>query len=365
MTITNLEIAHLRLLNQRISTPSIAKPGEVVDWLGAVQAQDYFGAKWALGLRMRGATDTDIEKAFNDGSILRTHVLRPTWHFVRPADIRWMLALTAPRVHAANAYMYRKLELDDATFKRSNTTLGKALEGGKQLTRDELRITLQDTGIATDDGLRMSYLMMYAELEGIICSGPRQGKQFTYALLEERAPQARTLDREESLVELARRFFISRGPATAQDFAKWSGLTLADARNGLEAVKDGLEHETIEDQTYWFLRPRTPVIATSPTAYLLSVYDEYISGYKDRSAMDGKNLADLFIAMGNALQYVLILDGQLIGTWKRTIKTDGVVIQMNIFTDLTEAENQAVFSAAQQYAGFLGLSLDLQLQSTE
>ena len=352
---TNLDIARLRLINQRISMPSFAKPGEVVDWLGAVQAQDYSGAKWALGLRMRSATDTDIDKAFNDGSILRTHLLRPTWHFVRPADIRWMLALTAPRVHAANAYMYRKLDLDDTTFKRSNATLGKALEGGKQLTRDELRITLQDTGIATDDGLRMSYLMMYAELEGIICSGPRRGKQFTYALLEERAPQARTLNREESLVEIARRFFISRGPATTQDFAKWSGLTLADARNGLEAAKDGLEQETVDGQTYWFIRPRAPILATSPTAYLLSVYDEYISGYKDRSAMDGKNLTDLFIAMGNALQYVLILDGQLIGTWKRTLKKDGVMIETNLLIGLTEAETQAVALAAQQYGAFLEL----------
>jgi hypothetical protein len=359
VTITNLEIAHLRLLNQRISTPSIAKPGEVVDWLGAVQAQDYFGAKWALGLRMRGATDTDIDKAFNGGSILRTHVLRPTWHFVRPDDIRWMLALTAPRVHAANAYMYRQQELEGPTFKRSNAILVNVLEGGKQLTRDELRIIFQDAGITTGDGLRMSYLMMYAELEGIICSGARRGKQFTYALLEERAPQSRRLEREEALAELSRRFFISRGPATVQDFAKWSGLTLTDARNGLEAVKGGLEQETVDGQTYWFIRPRAPVIATSPTAHLLSVYDEYISSYKDRSAINANNLAELFIAMGNALQYIIILDGQLIGTWKRTIKKDGVLIQMNIFTEQTEAESQAVALAAQQYGAFLELPVVL------
>ena len=359
MTITNLEIAHLRLLNQRISTPSIAKPGEVVDWLGAVQAQDYFGAKWALGLRMRGATDTDIDKAFNGGSILRTHVLRPTWHFVRPDDIRWMLALTAPRVHAANAYMYRQQELEGPTFKRSNAILVNVLEGGKQLTRDELRIIFQDAGITTGDGLRMSYLMMYAELEGIICSGARRGKQFTYALLEERTPQSRRLEREEALAELSRRFFISRGPATVQDFAKWSGLTLTDARNGLEAVKGGLEQETVDGQTYWFIRPRAPVIATSPTAHLLSVYDEYISSYKDRSAINANNLAELFIAMGNALQYIIILDGQLIGTWKRTIKKDGVLIQMNIFTEQTEAESQAVALAAQQFGAFLELPVVL------
>ena len=351
----SLEIAHLRLINQRIALPSFKEPGEVVDWLGAVQAQDYFGAKWALGLRMRSATDNDIDKAFNDGSILRTHVLRPTWHFVRPADIHWMLALTAPRVHAVNAYMYRQQELDEAIFERSNATLAKALEDGRQLTRDELRDILRNAGIAAENGLRMSYLMMHAELEAIICSGARRGKQFTYALLEERAPQARKLEREEALAELSRRFFMSRGPASAQDFAKWSGLTLADARNGLEAVKGGLEQEIVDGQEYWFLRPRTPINATSPTAYLLSVYDEYISGYKDRSAIDANHLADLFSAMGNALQYIIILDGQLVGTWKRSIRKDAVVIETNLLTKLSEAENQAVTLAAQQYGAFLEL----------
>jgi len=352
---TGLDIARLRLLNQHIALPSFKEPGDVVDWLGAAQAQDYAGAKWALGLRMREATDNDIEKAFNNGSILRTHVLRPTWHFVRPADIRWMLALTAPRVHAVNAYMYRQQGLDDIVFKRSNAMLAKALEGGGQLTRNELRDVLRSAGIATDDGLRMSYLMMYAELEGLICSGARRGKQFTYALLEERAPQAKRLERDEALAELSRRFFMSRGPATAQDFAKWSGLTLAEARNGLEAVKGGLELESVDGQAYWFLRPRAPIVATSPTAHLLSVYDEYISGYKDRSAIDANNLATLFSAMGNALQFIIILDGQLVGTWKRTIRKEAVLIETNLLMKLSEAENQAIALAAQQYGAFLEL----------
>lgn len=359
MMLSNLEIAHLRLLNQRITMPSFKKPGEVVDWLCAVQAQDYFGAKWALGLRMRGATDSDIDKAFNDGTILRTHLLRPTWHFVRPADIRWMVALTAPRVHATNAYMYRQQGLDEPIFKRSNDVLARALQGGRQLTRDELRDILETEGIATQNGVRLGYLMMYAELEGLICSGPRRGKQFTYALLEERAPQARKMEQEEALAELARRFFISRGPATDQDFAKWSGLTLKEARDGLEAVKGGLEQETADGQTYWFLRPRTPVRAESPSVHLLSIYDEFISSYKDRSAIDANNLAELFSGMGNALQYFILLDGQLAGTWKRTIKKNTVFIETNLFTKLSQAENAALALAARQYGAFLGLPVDV------
>ena len=208
---TNLDIAHQRLHNQLIARRTFEKPGDVVQWLGAVQAQDYAAAKWAVGLRSQGATDDDIEQAFAGGAILRTHVMRPTWHFVAPADIRWMLTLTAPRVNAINAFYYRKLELDDSLFMRSNAALAKALQGGKQLTRPELVSVLQQAGIATHDLLRFTYIMLRAELDGIVCSGARRGKQFTYALLDERAPQARMLDHDEALAEFARRYFTGHG----------------------------------------------------------------------------------------------------------------------------------------------------------
>ena len=360
MTITDPEIVQLRLLNQRISLPTFAKPEEVVDWLGAVQAQDYFGAKWSLGLRMRGAKDNSIDQAFNDGSILRTHLLRPTWHFVTPEDIRWLLALTAPQVHKISAYMVRNVELDDSIFKRSDAILGKALEGGNQLTRDELKGVLEGAGIATNNGVRTSYLMMHAELEGIICSGPRRGKQFTYALLDERAPQTGVFAREEALAKLAQRYFVSRGPATVQDFAKWSSLSLADARNGLEGIKDGLEHETVDKQTCWFLRPKSPIMTETPTAHLLSVYDEYISSYKDRSAMAGEALTKQFSAMGNALQYIIIVDGQYVGTWKRILKKDAAIIQLNPLTELNKEENEAIAGAARKYGTFLDLPVVLE-----
>src|SRR5713226_2776124 len=164
---TNLDIAHRRLHNQLITRPMFEKPDDVVKWLGAVQAQDYAGAKWALGLRMQGVTDDVIEQAFADGAIIRTHVMRPTWHFVAPADIRWMLALTAPRI---NAYYNRKLELDDSVFRHSNVALAKALQGGKQLTRSELVSVLQQAGIAADNLLRSTYIIMRAELDGIVRS---------------------------------------------------------------------------------------------------------------------------------------------------------------------------------------------------
>jgi hypothetical protein len=355
----SFDIAHQRLHNQHITGTPFERPEDVVQWLSAVQAQDYAGAKWALGLRTHGAVDEDIEQAFTDGSILRTHLLRPTWHFVTPADIRWMLALTAPRVHALNASMYRKLELDSAIFMRSHAALAKALQGGKQLTRDELRGVLNQAGIATDGELRMGYIMMHAELDGVVCSGARRGKQFTYTLLDERAPHAKPLERDAALAELARRYFLSRGPATVRDFAKWSGLTITDARSGLEVVKAQLDNEVADGQSYWFTTTTPSAKQVSPTAYLLSIYDEYISGYKDRSAIGDARLAAKLIALGNALSYIIVVDGQIVGTWKRTLRKGAVVIETNSFTRLTIAENRAVAAAADQYGAFLGLPVVL------
>jgi DNA glycosylase AlkZ-like len=347
------DIARHRLHNQHITSAPFAKPGDVVSWLVAVQAQDYAGAKWALGLRLQqGARDADIDRVFNAGAILRTHVLRPTWHFVTPADIRWLLALTAPRVHAVNAHRYRQLELDDAALKRSRKVLMKALQGGKLLTRDELRDALQAAKIATD-GQRLAYMLMHAELGGIICSGPRRGKQFTYALLEERVPPAPTPQRAEALAEFARRYFTSHGPATVQDFAKWSGLTSADAKRGLEAVKDQLQHEVLNSNEYWSSPTLSPVKAVSPTAYLLSVYDEYITGYKDRSMIGKPEVAAKLFTMGNALTAVVVVDGQIVGTWRRTLNKETVVVEISSFTQLTKAEQRSVVAAAQRYSEFL------------
>ena len=357
---TSLDIAHQRLLNQHIGAAPFEKPGDVVNWLVAVQSQDYAGAKWALSLRLRQDThDTDIDRAFNEGAILRTHMLRPTWHFVTPADIRWLLALTAPRVHAANASMYRRLELDGATLKRCHKALTKALQGNRQLTRDELRAALQNAGIAAENGQRLAYIVMHAELEGLICSGARRGKQFTYALLEERVPPARTLKRAEALVELAQRYFVSRGPATIQDFAKWSGLTVADARRGLEAVKDQLQHVVQNGEDYW-LSPSsasTPVI--SPTAYLLSVYDEYVSSYKDRSAINDAEVGLKLFTMGAALSYIVVVDGQIVGTWRRTLNKDTVSIKIDYLSRVTKPQMRSVAAAAQRYGAFLGKSVIL------
>ena len=355
----NFDIARLRLHNQRLSTTTFKHPADVVGWLGAVQSQDYAGAKWALGQRVQNASNAVIEQAFNEGAILRTHVMRPTWHFVRPEDIRWMLDLTAPRVNALCATYYRKLELDAATFKRSNALLTKNLQGGKQLTRAELTSLLQKNSIATDDLLRFTYLIVRAELDGVVCSGARRGKQFTYALLDERAPQTRTLERDAALAELAKRYFVSHGPATLKDFVWWSGLTMADANKGLDSIRSQLISEVENGQTYWFA-DSTPMSAPSPTVHLLPDYDEYTVGYTDRSAIfDGSHINKLDSRGSELAQYILVLDGHIAGTWKRTLKKNEVVIELVRFRDFTKAEEQAIADATERYGKFLGLPVRL------
>lgn len=355
----SFDIIQQRLHNQRLLTTSFTQAAEVVHWLAASQAQDYAGAKWALGLRLQNASDDLIAAAFAQGQILRTHLLRPTWHFVTPADIRWLLALTAPRVQAVNGTMYRQLELDAETLRRSTAVLTHTLQGGQHLTRGELRQTLQNAGIAADNSLRMGYMMMYAELEGVICSGPRRGKQFTYALLDERVPSTRPLSHEEALAELGQRYFTSRGPATVYDFAKWSGLTVTDARHGLEAVKSRLESVEVDGQTYWLPPADFATDAVSPRAFFLSIYDEYISGYKDRGAMGSPAVEAQLFALGNALFYIMVVDGQVIGSCRRTLHKDTAVIEMNLMTPLTAAQEQAVATAGHQYGTFLGLATEL------
>ncbi len=356
----NIDITQLRLQNQHLINSDIQNPADVVSGLGAVQAQDYAGAKWAVGQRTVGATDKSIEQAFNEGNILRTHVMRPTWHFVSPADIRWILQLTAPRVHAANAYMYRTLELDKAIFKHSQAVLEKALRDGKHLTRAELTSVLKQAGIFSNNLLRFTYLIMRAELDGLICSGPRRGKQFTYALLEERVPKAKEMSRNEALAELLKRYFATRGPATLQDFVWWSGLTMADVKSGVELIKSQLVNERLNGQTYWFSESRSSPKEKSPTAYLLPNYDEYFIGLKDRSAIrDVVRQSKLPENSPSLIAYVIILDGQIVGEWKRTLKKDSVIVELNLITSLTNAEDRAVTVAAERYGAFLELPVDL------
>ncbi|MEJ2555931.1 MAG: winged helix DNA-binding domain-containing protein [Anaerolineae bacterium] len=326
-------IIHPRLAQQRLSQDPFHTPGEVVAWLGAVQAQDYLGAKWALGLRVQDATDDMIEQAFTDGTILRTHVMRPTWHFVTPADIRWLLELTAPRVNAVNAYMHRQLELDDALFGRSNAVIAKSLQGGQLRTRAELGAVLAEAGLVAE-GPRLSYIMM--------------------PLLDERVPYARRLQRDEALAELTRRYYTGHGPATIRDFAWWSGLTVADVKAGLDMVASDLTQSVIDGQTYYFSASMPPGADATEVAFLLPTYDEFLVGFSsfDKSRTGGQDISQKVV-----FNSMIVIGGRIAGSWRRTFKKEAVIIEIAPFAPLTAAEDAAIADAAQRYGDFVGMSM--------
>jgi|SRR5665647_2561941 len=348
------DILRLRLYNTGLSHSPFKNVADAVSYLGAVQAQNFAAAKWALGLRIKNSNDKGFEKAFNEGTILRTHVMRPTWHFVVPEDIRWMLELTAPRVKALLAHYNRKLELDDVLFAKSNAAIVKALQSHKYLTRQELKIVLMNIGIETNVQ-RLAHVIMWAELDGLICSGPRRGKQFTYALLEERVRKAKKLSREQALAKLALNYFTSHGPAQLKDFSWWSGLAVKDARDALNLIKSKLNQATLDDKTYWFPTHTNVTTPKSPSAFLLSIYDEYAIAYKDRSDISEARDIEKMISMGNSLASVIILNGKVAGTWDKTLKKSTVEIRLNTFWEFDKDEQDALESEVARYGKFVGI----------
>ncbi|HEV8264014.1 MAG TPA: winged helix DNA-binding domain-containing protein [Gemmatimonadales bacterium] len=315
-------------------------------WLTALQAQEFPLAKWSVAQRTRGATRADVEQAFADGVILRTHVLRPTWHFVLGDDIRWLLKVTAPRVHALNAYYHRQHELDNKVFAKCNSLIAKALRDGAHLTRRELAVVLAGAGIRAS-GPRLAYIVMRAELDAIVCSGAMRGKQHTYALLDDRAPHAKALDYDAALAELTRRYFTSRGPATLNDFLRWSSLTATEGRDGLASVAGELESEVVDGRTYWFEGSRGVRTARTPAVDLVQGYDEIIMSYSE-SRDDSFRLGDA------PFFHAVLLDGRLVGHWRPTAKRNSIRIEMVLKRALNGVEAKALDAAVRAYGKFVG-----------
>ena len=359
-------IVRRRLRTQRLAGAGFATPEDVVGWLGAVQAQDYGPAKWAVGMRQRRASDAAVERDFADGRILRTHVLRPTWHFVLPADIRWLLTATAPRIQAGNAGRYRQLGLDADTLRRGEKLLAGALRSGEQLTRKELADVLTRGGVDVRDQ-RLAHLLMSAELNAVICSGARRGLQHTYALLDDRAPDARDLPRDEALAELARGYFTSHGPATAKDFATWASLTLAEVKASVEAAGTSLRREEIGGVAFWSgadQSARAPALH-SPTVRLLQGYDEYVMGYTETKHVLARPGTAWAPATPPVFALVVLLDGRVAGFWKRTVKRDEVVVEAALLEPFDAAQVRALEDEAARYGEFLGLAATLVLMSPD
>jgi hypothetical protein len=350
-----IDLAHWRMRSLRLSGDPLESPETVVQWLGAAQSQDYGPAKWSVGERTRGTSDVALDRLFAQGAILRTHVLRPTWHFVTPADIRWLLELTGPRVHALNAHYYRLLGLDGDILEKSSAAIAGALGDGDCLTRKEISDALRSVGIVAD-AARLGYIMMYAELNGLVCSGPLNGKQHTYALVDSRAPEARVLSPDEALAELTLRYFTSHGPATIKDFRWWSSLTVARIRRGLDLVGSRLQHEVVDGVPYWFAEPPPPAPPAAPRVHLLQGYDEYIVGYSESKYLLGISGGARSLSTTRAVfNGVIILDSQVAGHWRRSLTKDSVVIEAALYAPLDRAQARALQEAADRHGEFLGL----------
>ena len=316
--------------------------------MGAVQAQEYAAAKWGLGLRMPDTiTDSTIEEAVNAGRILRTHVMRPTWHFVTPVDIHWMLDLTGPRVQRLMEVYNRQMELDAPVLRRATTIIERALARGTYLTRLELSEHLARGGIPAK-GQRLAHVMLHAELEAVVCSGPRRGRHFTYALLAERAPKPRHLERDEALGELARRYFKSHGPATLRDFVWWSGLLTADARRGVEMIR--ARRQVIDDLTYWWVGEADEHANRCHRVHLLPIYDEYFVAYRDRRAINYQWTA----SPASSFAHPFIFDGHLAGTWRPVRKSERIRIDVRALRKLTRIARRELEEAAERYGRFVG-----------
>lgn len=343
-----------RLHNQQIAQPTLTSPVEVVRHLGAIQGQDYLGAKWSIGLRLPGSTDAAIEQAIALHAIVRTWLLRGTLHFAAADDVRWMLALVAPRLIAGNARRYHQLELDEPTLARSNALLAGALQGGRELDRRALLALLEERGISTE-GQRGVYLLQRASLDGLIAQGVQRGRYGSFFALDT-LPPAKSFSHEESLAELARRYFISRGPATLRDFVWWSSLTTPDARAAIASIQGELDEDTIGDQVCWRAGV-SPTIDEVPAA-LLPGFDEYLLAYQDRGVALDPAHAQL-IQRGGMFAPAIMIEGRVVGTWQRAVKKRSATITLQPFAPLSDSQLQAISDAAQRYGAFLGLPVEV------
>ncbi|MBC7991596.1 MAG: AlkZ family DNA glycosylase [Luteimonas sp.] len=341
-------------MRQGIMEAAFAAPADVVSWLVAVQAQDYLGSLWAVGLRMQEASEASVEQAIAERRIVRTWPMRGTLHLVGAADVRWLQRLLAPRVLAANAArIKRDYGLDESVFKRCRKVVEKTLRDGEPITRNALYQVLDAANIATANqrGIHITGQLAH---ERLICGGPREGRQPTFVLLDAWLPPTPVKSRDEALAELALRYIRSRGPATAQDFAWWSGLTVKDAQAAFASVHALVRQETIDGKVFW-LAPEAE-LARKPrkSVHLLPPFDEYLVGYKDRSAAVDPAFNRQVIGINGLVGASIVIDGRIVGTWKRSLGPDRVDLAWTLFRDLTKTERSAVDVVVRRYGRFLG-----------
>jgi hypothetical protein len=345
-----IEIARWRLHSQWLAGPPATDPAAVVAGLLAVQAENHGQACWALACRCGADSDAAVARVFDEGALLRTHVLRPTWHFVLPDDIGWLLDLTRPRVARVFERQLEQERIDRRAWERSASVIADAL-AERHLTRTELGERLAAEGMDFT-GQALMLLTGYTELHGLICSGVRRDNEHTYALLAERAPTARRLDPDAARAELTLRYFAGHGPATERDLAYWATMTLRDVRAGLADVADRLGSFELDGSTYWYGQDRPAGDALTPRAQLLQILDEYYRGYQDsRGLLD---VAGLKAAGREASTGMTIIDSQIVGDMIRVLEPSTVTFRIRPLRPLHDDEEAAVHDAARRYGRYLG-----------
>ena len=345
-------IAAIRPINHQLSQTDCTTPRQIVAHLGIVQAQDFNSAKWAVGVRLNGCTEKAVCEAFDNGEILRTHILRPTWHLVTPENIRWMLQLSAKRILQSMKSRDHELGLTDEIYRQCYRIIEKALEKEEYLTREELTNILHQAGMKAGSS-QMYHLLTGAEGNGIVCSGVLREKEQTYALLEKRVPAAKPLSKEEALAKLARIYFTGHGPAALPDFVWWSGLPVGEARQGLQAVQAEFVSETINGQTYWMPDSDFRLSTGKSEVYLLPAFDEYIVGYKDRMAVLTSENHQKAISSNGVFRPVVIKDGRVIGLWKKA-SSGKKIIEFTFFETIDPATQLLIDAAAEKFRAFYG-----------
>lgn len=352
----NRIIANRRLFNQGITGMKHETPEEAVRNLGAVQAQDYHQAVWGIGLRTQSAKVSDVEQALNDRKIVLTWPMRGTIFFVPSEDAKWMVKLTESRFQTHDKKKQAELELDEGTLHRCRTIIGDALSGCTPVSRLRLMGLLEEAGISTKNG-RGYYILGYLGRTGMICFGPHEGKQQSFVLLDEWVPNSRELTLEESLAELALRYFTGHGPATIQDFAWWVGLTLTEAKRGFEAVKSDLRLDFVNGTEYWSSVTAPAVSADTDSVVLLPGFDEYYLGYKDRSAIiETEHDAKIAPHRNGVFQPMMVAGGEVVGVWKREIKRSGIEITLCPFSPLGDRAEE-FREAAKHYSDFMEMPI--------
>lgn len=347
------EISTRRLGNQCVIRHQFHDPVTLVQHMGAMQAQDFPMSRWALGLRLPGATDAGIQHEIDKGSIIRTHVMRPTWHLVSAADIRWMIALSARTIRSQMTGRNNDLGLTVRMLERSAKLLQDALAGGLSMSRKELADMYANAGIPNTDN-RLAHLLMEAELDCLICSGPSRGKETTYAWMDDRVPVYPVPDRDVSLQKLALVYFSSHGPATLSDFTWWSGLPVSQARLALELNKTSLESFDIDGQAYWMAESPDQPATHTLQVMLVPAYDELIISYKDRRAILNEPNMATAISSNGIFRPVILVDGRAAGIWKRTHANGMVTVETLFFNKKGLPKKQDMELACHHFLNFMG-----------